>query len=97
MWAISAIAYAGHLVVSISLVHHYILPVAVSVILPPEAISHSVIVIGGLVRDDYPPRRSSSSITLTAHKLSAARLVFLMMSPYFFVKPDFDRSAKMTG
>jgi sigma-B regulation protein RsbU (phosphoserine phosphatase) len=54
--AISAVAYADHLVVSISLVYLYILPLAVGAIFLRKEISYSLIVICILLHDSYSQR-----------------------------------------
>jgi serine phosphatase RsbU (regulator of sigma subunit) len=54
--AISAVAYADHLVVSISLVYLYILPVGVGAIFLRPRISYSLIVICILLHDSYSQR-----------------------------------------
>src|SRR2546425_10800305 len=50
--AISAVAYADHLVVSISLVYLYILPLAVGAIFLRKEVSYSLIVICILLRSE---------------------------------------------
>src|SRR5947209_16972836 len=54
--AISAVAYADHLVVSISLVYLYILPLAVGAIFLRQEVSYSLIVICILIHDSYSRR-----------------------------------------
>jgi sigma-B regulation protein RsbU (phosphoserine phosphatase) len=54
--AISAVAYADHLVVSISLVYLYILPLAVGAIFLRKEVSYSLIVICILLHDSYSQR-----------------------------------------
>jgi sigma-B regulation protein RsbU (phosphoserine phosphatase) len=54
--AISAVAYADHLVVSISLVYLYILPLAVGAIFLRKEVSYSLIVICILLHDSYSRR-----------------------------------------
>src|SRR3989442_3000041 len=54
--AISAVAYADHLVVSISLVYLYILPLAVGTIFLRKEVSYSLIVICILLHDSYSQR-----------------------------------------
>src|SRR3979490_805305 len=54
--AISAVAYADHLVVSISLVYLYILPIAVGAIFLRKKVSYSLIIICVLFHDYYSPR-----------------------------------------
>src|SRR3989454_5490267 len=54
--AVSAVAYADHLVVSISLVYLYILPLAVGAIFLRKEVSYSLIVICILLHDSYSQR-----------------------------------------
>jgi sigma-B regulation protein RsbU (phosphoserine phosphatase) len=54
--AISGVAYADHLVVSISLVYLYILPLAVGAIFLRKEVSYSLIVICILLHDSYSQR-----------------------------------------
>src|SRR6266853_5558129 len=54
--AISAVAYADHLVVSISLIYLYILPLAVGAIFLRKEVSYSLIVICILLHDSYSQR-----------------------------------------
>src|SRR6266852_5828845 len=54
--AISAVAYADHLVVSISLIYLYILPLAVGAIFLRKEVSYSLIVICILLHDSYSRR-----------------------------------------
>ena len=54
--AVSAVAYADHLVVSISLVYVYILPLAVGAIFLRKRLSYSLIVICILLHDSYSRR-----------------------------------------
>jgi serine phosphatase RsbU (regulator of sigma subunit) len=54
--AISAVAYADHLVISISLVYLYILPLAVGAIFLRKEVSYSLIVICILLHDSYSQR-----------------------------------------
>ncbi len=54
--AISAVAYADHVVVSISLVYLYILPLAVGAIFLRKEVSYSLIVICILLHDSYSQR-----------------------------------------
>ena len=54
--AIGAVAYADHLVVSISLVYVYILPLAVGAIFLRKEVSYSLIVICILLHDSYSQR-----------------------------------------
>src|SRR6266478_4266891 len=54
--AIGAVAYADHLVVSISLVYLYILPLAVGAIFLRQEVSYSLIVICILIHDSYSRR-----------------------------------------
>ena len=54
--AIAAVAYADHIVVSISLVYLYILPLAVSAIFLRSEISYSLIGVCILLHDYCSPR-----------------------------------------
>src|SRR5712691_8206497 len=54
--AISAVAYADHVVVSISLVYLYILPLAVGAIFLRKEVSYSLIAICILLHDSYSQR-----------------------------------------
>src|SRR6266436_47256 len=54
--AIGAVAYADHLVVSISLIYLYILPLAVGAIFLRKEVSYSLIVICILLHDSYSQR-----------------------------------------
>jgi|SRR5205807_6641920 len=54
--AVSAVAYADHFVVSISLVYLYILPLAVGAIFLRKEVSYNLIVICILLHDSYSPR-----------------------------------------
>ncbi len=68
--AISAVAYADHLVVSISLVYLYILPLAVGAIFLRKRISYSLIVACVLFHDYYSPRGINPGLRVF-HNLSA--------------------------
>jgi phosphoserine phosphatase RsbU/P len=68
--AIGAVAYADHLVVSISLVYLYILPLGVSAIFLRKAISYSLIVVCVLFHDYYSPRNINPGLRIF-HNLSA--------------------------
>src|ERR1700694_2236106 len=68
--AVSAVAYADHLVVSISLVYLYILPLAVGAIFLRKTISYSLIVVCVLFHDYYSPRGINSGLRIF-HNLSA--------------------------
>src|SRR5258707_6799786 len=54
--AVSAVAYADHLVVSISLVYLYLLPLVLVAIFLRKEISYSLIVICILLHDSYSQR-----------------------------------------
>jgi sigma-B regulation protein RsbU (phosphoserine phosphatase) len=69
--AIGAVAYADHLVVSVSLVYLYILPVSVGAIFLRRAISYSLIVVCILFHDYYSPRNINPGLRFF-HNLSAA-------------------------
>jgi hypothetical protein len=55
--AIAAVACADHLVVSISLVYLYVLPLGIAAIFLPREISYSLIAVCILVHDHYSPRK----------------------------------------
>src|SRR5258708_12440957 len=69
--AIGAVAYADHLVVSVSLVYLYILPVSVGAIFLRRGISYSLIVVCILFHDYYSPRNINPGLRIF-HNLSAA-------------------------
>jgi len=68
--AFSAVAYADHLVVSISLVYLYILPIAVGAIFLRKKVSYSLIVVCVLFHDFYSPRGINPGVRIF-HNLSA--------------------------
>src|SRR6266478_5242909 len=68
--ALSAVAYADHLVVSISLVYLYILPLAVGAIFLRKKVSYSLIVVCVLFHDYYSPRSINPGLRIF-HNLSA--------------------------
>ncbi len=68
--AISAVAYADHLVVSISLVYLYILPLGVGAIFLRREISYSLIAVCILFHDYYSPRHINPGVRIF-HNLSA--------------------------
>src|SRR5713101_5396776 len=68
--AISAVAYADHLVVSISLIYLYILPLAVGAIFLRKKVSYGLIVVCVLFHDYYSPRRINPEFRIF-HNLSA--------------------------
>src|SRR5216683_835707 len=68
--AVSAVAYADHLVVSISLVYLYILPLAVGAIFLCKKVSYSLIVVCVLFHDYYSPRNINPGLRIF-HNLSA--------------------------
>ena len=68
--AISAVAYADHLVVSISLVYLYILPLAVGAIFLRKEVSYSLIVICIVLHDSYSQRPIHPALRIF-HNLSA--------------------------
>jgi len=68
--AISAVAYADHLVVSISLVYLYILPLAVGAIFLRKEVSYSLIVVCVLLHDYDSPRNINPGLRVF-HNLSA--------------------------
>jgi sigma-B regulation protein RsbU (phosphoserine phosphatase) len=66
-----AVAYADHLVVSISLVYLYLLPLAVGAIFLSREISYSLIAVCILFHDYYSPRNLHPGLRIF-HNLSAA-------------------------
>ena len=68
--ALSAVAYADRLVVSISLVYLYILPLAVGAIFLRKRVSYSLIVVCVLFHDYYSPRNINPGLRIF-HNLSA--------------------------
>src|SRR5229473_3137156 len=68
--AIGAVAYADHLVVSVSLVYLYILPVSVGAIFLRRGISYSLIVVCVLFHDYFSPRNINPGLRIF-HNLSA--------------------------
>src|SRR5713226_3387748 len=68
--AVSAVAYADHVVVSISLVYLYILPLAVGAIFLRKTVSYSLIVVCVLFHDYYSPRGINPGLRIL-HNLSA--------------------------
>ena len=68
--ATAAVAYADHLVVSISLVYLYILPVAVGAIFLRNKASYGLIVVCVLFHDYYSPRPINPGLRIF-HNLSA--------------------------
>jgi serine phosphatase RsbU (regulator of sigma subunit) len=68
--AISAVAYADHLVVSISLIYLYILPLAVGDIFLRKKVSYGLIVVCVLFHDYYSPRVINPGLRIF-HNLSA--------------------------
>src|SRR5467141_3841833 len=68
--AVSAVAYADHLVVSISLVYLYLLPLVLGAIFLRKEISYSLIVVCILFHDYYSPRPINPGLRIF-HNLSA--------------------------
>src|SRR3984893_18694217 len=68
--AFGAVAYADHLVVSISLVYLYILPLGVGAIFLRRKISYSLIAVCILFHDYYAPRPADPGRRIV-HNLSA--------------------------
>jgi sigma-B regulation protein RsbU (phosphoserine phosphatase) len=66
-----AVAYADHLVISISLVYLYLLPLAVGAIFLRREISYSLIAVCILFHDYYSPRNLHPGLRIF-HNLSAA-------------------------
>src|SRR5882757_4141647 len=69
--AFIAVAYADHLVVSISLVYLYVLPLALGAIFLRKPISYSLIAVCILFHDYYSPRALNPELRIF-HNLSAA-------------------------
>jgi sigma-B regulation protein RsbU (phosphoserine phosphatase) len=67
----AAVAYADHLVVSISLVYLYLLPLALGAIFLRKAISYTLIALCILFHDYYSPRTLHPGLRIF-HNLSAA-------------------------
>src|SRR6266849_5762476 len=67
---VGAVAYADHLVVSVSLGYLYVLPVSVGAIFLRRGISYSLIVVCILLHDYYSPRRINPEFRIF-HNLSA--------------------------
>jgi phosphoserine phosphatase RsbU/P len=67
----AAVAYADHLIVSISLVYLYLLPLAVGAIFLRKVISYSLIAVCILFHDYYSPRILHPGLRIF-HNLSAA-------------------------
>jgi hypothetical protein len=68
--AIAAVAYADHIVVSISIVYLYILPLTVSAIFLRREISYSLIAVCILFHDYCSPRYINPGLRIF-HNLSA--------------------------
>src|SRR5712671_8194762 len=68
--ALSAVAYADRLVVSISLVYLYILPLAVGAIFLRKKVSYSLTVVCVLFHDCYSPRGMNPGLRIF-HNVSA--------------------------
>src|SRR6266849_7942013 len=68
--AVSAVAYADHLVISISLVYLYLLPLVLGAIFLRKEISYSLIVVCVLFHDYYSPRGINPGLRIL-HNLSA--------------------------
>src|SRR5882762_8001234 len=66
----AAVAYADHLVVAISLVYLYLLPLALGAIFLRKEISYSLIVVCVLFHDYYSPRVMNPGLRIF-HNLSA--------------------------
>ena len=76
--AIAAVAYADHLVVSISLAYLYILPLGVSAILLSEEISYSLILFCVLLHDYYSLRHINPELRIF-HNLFAFLCFFFIV------------------
>jgi len=70
MGSAAAVAYADHLVISVSLVYLYILPVAVGAIFLRPAVSYSLVAASILFHDYFSPRNINPGLRLF-HHLSA--------------------------
>ena len=68
--AVSAVAYADHVVVSVSLVYLYILPLVVGAIFLRKKVSYSLIVLCVLFHDYYSPRGINPGLRIF-HNFSA--------------------------
>src|SRR5713226_4954899 len=68
--AVSAVAYADHLVISISLVYLYLLPLVLGAIFLRKEISYSLIVVCVLFHDYYSPRGMNPGLRIF-HNVSA--------------------------
>src|SRR6202047_351240 len=68
--AIGAVAYADHLVVSVSLVYLYILPIGVGAIFLRRVVSYSLIAVCILFHDFFSPRNIGPGLRIF-HSLSA--------------------------
>jgi sigma-B regulation protein RsbU (phosphoserine phosphatase) len=68
--ALSAVAYADHLVVSISLVYLYLLPLVLGAIFLRKEVSYSLIVVCVLFHDYYSPRGMNPGLRIF-HNFSA--------------------------
>jgi serine phosphatase RsbU (regulator of sigma subunit) len=68
--ALGAVGYADHLVVSISLIYLYILPIAVGAIFLRKSVSYGFIVVCVLFHDYYSPRGINPGLRIF-HNLSA--------------------------
>src|ERR1700752_146228 len=68
--AIAAVAYADHMIVSISIVYLYILPLDVSAIFLRQEISYSLIAVCILLHDYCSPRYINRGLRIF-HNLSA--------------------------
>ena len=68
--AVSAVAYADHLVVSISLVYLYLLPLVLGAIFLRKEVSYGLIVVCVLFHDYYSPRGINPGLRIF-HNLSA--------------------------
>ena len=66
----SAVAYADHLIVSISLIYLYILPIAVGAIFLRKSVSYGLIVVCVLFHDYCSPRGINPGLRIF-HNLSA--------------------------
>jgi phosphoserine phosphatase RsbU/P len=76
--AIAAVAYADHLVVSISLAYLYILPLGISAIFLREEISYSLILFCILLHDYYSLRHINPELRIF-HNLSALLCFFFVV------------------
>src|SRR6266851_8277821 len=94
--AIGAVAYADHLVVSLSLAYLYILPLAVGAIFLRKTVSYSLIVVCVLFHDYYSPRGINPGLRIF-HNLSAMlcfAFVVYLIQRYIEQKEALDKAVQ---